>query len=152
MTLGDWITLAVLAALVVAVIMGRRRGKQRFQASMADARATGAADARAELAAQLTNMTIVNAGNSGHDPRQSDSADDVLLAALRRIVVSGDYSAEQLSAGVDNDHFTAAFDRARMVDSARGEQLHVERSLDWPRGAVDWNSDADVLGNGEEVR
>jgi len=152
MQIGDWVTLAALVGVVVAVVMGRRRGKQRFQAAMSAARATGAAEAKAELAAQLTNMTIVNAGNSGHDPRQSDTSDDVLLAALRRIAVGGDYPSEQLHPGVDHDHFSAALDRARMVDSVGAEHVHVEQSPDWPRGADDWNAHPDILGDGEEMK
>jgi hypothetical protein len=85
MSWQDWVTLASLAGIVGAVVLGRRKGRGRFAASIAAATATGEATARAELAAQLTQTVTVVANSS-----DQASTDDVLLAALHRIAASGD--------------------------------------------------------------
>jgi len=151
MTFSDWITLAAIAAVGFAVWLGRRKGKARFAASVAAARAEGHADARAELAAQLTNQVVVNAGNTGLHPGQSDTTDDVLLAALRRVAVSGSVDNGPDSLDAAPDHFGALLDRARLVgwsdDRGRVEQLPADRA----GGSEHRVTDAHVLGNGSEV-
>jgi hypothetical protein len=137
MTWQDWVTLASLAGIVAAVVLGRRKGRGRFAASIAAATATGEANARAELAAQLTQSVTVVANSS-----DSAGTDDVLLAALHRIAASGDGggmpglnrsgSSNELPAGSDLGQHSDYNDLVRSVyndldDRASRSQL-VARS------------------------
>jgi hypothetical protein len=80
MTRGDWITIAVMAALAAGIFFGIRRGKQGRSSALAAARAEGHAEAKAELAAQLT-QTVQVVNGSGNREGYSLSTDEV-----RRIV------------------------------------------------------------------
>jgi hypothetical protein len=120
-TWQDWVTLASLAGVIGAVVLGRRKGRGRFAASIASAVATGEANARAELAAQLTQSVTVVANSS-----DKAGTDDLLLAALRRIAATGDGGGMP---GLERSGSTNELP----VGSGRGQHSdyhHLVRSLD----------------------
>lgn len=63
--LPEIVFLLILAAVVAGFFLGRRKGKLRLQASLSAADASGYARAETALAAQLSQVVNVNAGNTG---------------------------------------------------------------------------------------
>lgn len=144
----DWLTIASLVGVVFAIWLGRRKGKQRFAASIAAARADAASTAVAELTAQLQNrVQIVNQNTA-----LPGQADDPLVAALRRLSVDGTRAI-----GTADDYRTASdhvdalinglSDSGRSVQRDYDEQFAVERSA----RVVDRSGVARDLGDGAAV-
>lgn len=144
----DWLTIASLVGVVVAIWLGRRKGRQRFQASIAAARADAASTAVAELTAQLSNrIQIVNANTA-----LPGQADDPLVAALRRLSVDGTRSigtSDDYRAASDqlDDLIHSLSDSGRSLQRGDDVELVAERSA----RSVDRSGVTRGLGVGEKV-
>lgn len=78
MKLADWLTLAVLGALVAAIWWGRKRGQQRLAASLSAAHAQGFAEggAAAATAAALQSVNVSVNGERRREDRTAIAARD----------------------------------------------------------------------------
>lgn len=90
MSTGDWVFLAAVAFVGVAIFLGMRKGRSQYRAQMTavatEARAEGQAEARAQMAATLQQTVTVVAGNDrsglAHQVDESRSVLDGLRAHL----------------------------------------------------------------------
>jgi hypothetical protein len=115
----EWVERAlpfvVVAGCVLAFFVARRRGRQIFDAHVADQRSEAASEAVSELRAQLTasNSVTVVAGNSGELSRHDL---DVLTAELLRQRSTDD--------GRNDDHDDElAANRARLLGPTRSSAV-----------------------------
>jgi len=90
----------LLCGVGLAIWLGRRKGRNRFAAAVAQARAEGHADAKVELAATLANVVNVQVDGQRSGPREL-TADDLYQAALARYTAN---SARDLGPGHDEFH------------------------------------------------
>lgn len=93
MSAGNWVLIGCLAFIVLAIVLGIRKGKRNYTGVLsqvaAEAHAQGAAEATAALQAALTQTVTVVAGNTGRTDdagaiRLSDS-DREIVGVLERI-------------------------------------------------------------------
>jgi len=103
-TTGDWLTLGVLALVVVALWFGRRKGRAQLSAALAAAHSAGYGEGHAAASAVSNSAAVVNighgAGSRGIDHRATDYHYD-------------------FDGCTDHDH-DGVFDTVRQLDSVRG--------------------------------
>jgi len=132
-TWGDVLTLALIAGVIVAIWLGRRKGRKQYAAAMSAARAEGHAQATAELSAKLVQQVHVSAGNSlpGEVGRESDA----IIAALRYLAVESERASMRNLDRYDGGDDLAAMLAERRSSSGPDEQFARE----WrPRGVDSW--------------
>lgn len=123
---ADYVALGIVALLVLAVVLGRRKGKANFAAAVAQARVDGRAEAISE-AHSVSSATVNQI--AGVDP-------DVLAAALARAL--DERRTLDLGRINHDNHHDAAADHQRRLDRSVVRDGHIVesgRTLGLPDGA-----------------
>lgn len=141
----DILTLVSLAGVVVAIVIARRKGRARFSASIAAARAEGHANATAELSAKLVNHVQVVAGNNL--PGEVDRESDAIVSALRFLAVESQRASMR-----DDDRHSGRHDLDALLSGRRSDDLSTDDLSDGRVARlVDRNGSVRDLGTGSQV-
>lgn len=135
----------VLAGIVLAVLLGRKRGREKFAAAVSQARAEGYAAARVELG--VSQSVNVIAGNVAHDSRAvahecaNPYTCEVCAPVLLRVL--SDAGRRPAAAAIEsgshdyNEHDDAAasYEHYSSVDNGRRGDLVAVEPVNSGRGA-----------------
>lgn len=129
MSKSDVITLLILAALIAAVIFGKRAGRAQLASALSAARAEGHATATTELRAQLTQAVSVNVTPSSDvsGPITEDGIRDVLtaleVAAIRHALTVPIGSANVVGPGDRVEPpWVDSRERSRLIRAVRSDR------------------------------